>query len=142
ASEGGGTAREIEYCAPTMDMGAPRAPGRLDAGHGAAPAGMFNAVATGVPLKLVSNMTVLRPPGEGIRNTYQIVVRKDLAGQVRSVPDLRGLRLAINAPAAQAHAWRALSHYGMRLHGVPLGTPTFPPQPAALAAPAPHPPRP
>src|SRR5262249_29609155 len=128
-----GIALEIEYFATTIDMVAPLATGRLDAGHGAVPAGLFNAVATGVPLKMVSNMTVLRPPGEGIRNTYQIVVRKDLAGQVRSVPDLRGMRLAINAPAAQAHAWRALSYYGMRLDDVQLENVTFPEQPAALA---------
>jgi len=114
-------------------MVAPLATNRLDAGHGAVPAGMFNAFATGVPLKLVSNMTILRPPAEGVRNTYQLVIRKDLAGQVRSVPDLRGMRLAINAPAAQAHAWRALSHYGMRLDDVQLENVTFPEQPAALA---------
>ncbi len=128
-----GIALEIESFATTVDMVAPLATGRLDAGHGAVNVGMFNAVASGVPLKLVSNMTILRPPGEGVRNTYQIVVRKDLAAQVRSVTDLRGMRLAINAPAAQVHAWRALSYHGMRLDDVQLENVTFPEQLAALA---------
>jgi NitT/TauT family transport system substrate-binding protein len=128
-----GIALEIENFTTTVDMVAPLATGRLDAGHGALNAGIYNAVATGVPIKVVSNMTIIRPPAEGVRNSYQIVIRKDLAGQVRSVPDLRGMRLAINAPAAQVHAWRALSHYGLQLDDVQLENVTFPEMVAALA---------
>ncbi len=128
-----GIVLDVENFTTTVDMVAPLATGRLDAGHGAVNAGLINAVATGVPLRFVSNMSILRRPVEGVRNSYQIVVRKDLASQVRGVPDLRGMRLAINAPAAQLHAYRALSHYGMRLDDVQLENVTFPEQIAALA---------
>ena len=95
-----GISLEIENFTTTVDMVAPLATGRLDAGHGATNAGLLNAVATGVPLRFVSNMNVIRPPAEGGRNSYQVVVRKDLAEQVKSMADLRGRRLAINEPAA------------------------------------------
>ncbi len=128
-----GISLEVENFVTTVDMIAPLATGRLDAGHGTVNAGFFNAVAIGVPLKLVSNMSVLRPPAEGIRNSYQIVIRKDLVGQVRSVNDLRGMRLAINAPAALNHAWRVLSYHSMRLEDVQIEMVAFPEQVAALS---------
>src|SRR5207248_484175 len=57
--------------------------GRLDVGSGGISAGFFNAILTGVPLRIVSDVTVLRPPQEGARNPYWIVLRKDLADTVR-----------------------------------------------------------
>src|SRR5438093_569294 len=73
-----------------------------------------------------------KPPAEVYQNSYQVVIHKDLAGQVRTVNDLRGLRLAINGPTALNHAWRALSYHGMRLEDVQIENVSFPEQLPAL----------
>lgn len=128
-----GIGLEIENFTTTVDMVPQLATGRVDAGHGATNAGFFNAVATGVPLKLVSDVTILRPPAEGVRNTYQIVIRGDVADQVRSVADLRGMKVATNAAGAQVHLEYALQYHGLSLNDVQWENVSFPEQPTALA---------
>ncbi|HLH25740.1 MAG TPA: ABC transporter substrate-binding protein [Chloroflexota bacterium] len=79
--------------ATTADETAPLAAGQLDVGAGATSAGLFNAIARGVDIKLVADEghTEAGRPGSAL------VVRRAAAdaGQLRDVADLRGRRIAI-----------------------------------------------
>src|SRR4051812_29813123 len=70
---------QLEYA--NFDSGArmvaPMAAGQLDVAQGSHSAGLFNALASGIDLKIVSDNGVLIPG----RNTSQIVARKALADQ-------------------------------------------------------------
>jgi len=76
-------------------MVAPLGAGQLDAGGGAHSAGLYNAVARGIDLKLVADKGS-SPPGFGFQ---ALLFRKDLAdsGQLRSPADLRGRKVALPA---------------------------------------------
>ncbi len=76
-------------------MIAPMASGELDVGGGGIAAGLFNAVARGVGLKIVADKST-SAPGLG---TGALMVRKDLAdsGRYRNVRDMKGWKLAIPA---------------------------------------------
>ena len=75
------------------EMIAPLAAGQIDAGAGAISAGLFNAMARGVELKVVADQGHTQPgyPGNAL------MIRRDLvdSGQVRSAADLRGRRIAV-----------------------------------------------
>jgi NitT/TauT family transport system substrate-binding protein len=76
-------------------MTAPLGAGQLDVGGGAASAGLYNAAARGINIKIVADKGST-PPGHG----YQpLLVRKDLvaSGKVKSISDLKGLRIASGA---------------------------------------------
>jgi NitT/TauT family transport system substrate-binding protein len=77
-------------------MIAPMASGDLDVGGGGIAAGLFNAVARGVGLKIVADKST-SPPGLG---TGALMVRKDLvdSGKYKVVKDMKGWKLAIPAP--------------------------------------------
>jgi NitT/TauT family transport system substrate-binding protein len=79
-------------------MIAPFASGDLDAGGGAPSAALYNAVARGVSVKIVADKTST-PPG---RPSQSVMVRKDLveSGRYKTLKDLKGLKLASNAPGA------------------------------------------
>ncbi len=78
------------------DMVAPLGAGQLDAGAGSAGAALYNAVARGIRIKIVADKAS-SPPGYG---ATKIMVRKDLidSGRYKELKDLKGLRLAMNAP--------------------------------------------
>ncbi|WP_190990369.1 ABC transporter substrate-binding protein [Pseudarthrobacter sulfonivorans] len=74
------------------DMIAPLGSGQLDVGTGASSAGVFNAAAQGVHMKIASDKAIV---GEG-NSAYALVVRKDLidSGAFTSFADLRGLTVS------------------------------------------------
>jgi NitT/TauT family transport system substrate-binding protein len=76
-------------------MIAPLGAGQLDVGGGAITAGLYNAVARGIDLKIVADLGS-DPPGYGFQT---LVVRKSLiaAGGYKGVKDLKGKRIAITA---------------------------------------------
>ena len=76
-------------------MIAPMASGDLDVGGGGIAAGLFNAVARGVGLKIVADKST-SAPGLG---TGALMARKDLvdSGRYKSVKDMKGWKLAIPA---------------------------------------------
>jgi NitT/TauT family transport system substrate-binding protein len=76
-------------------MIAPLASGQLDVGAGGVGAGLFNAVARGVPIRIVGPQA---RHDAGASAVY-LTVRKELidSGQFRDYADLRGRRLAVNA---------------------------------------------
>ncbi len=89
----------IELEAILFDSGARMVPalgtGQLDAGEGSHSAGLYNAVARGIPLKLVAD-SASGPPGYPV---VALMFRRDLVddGQVRGPGDLRGRRVALPA---------------------------------------------
>src|SRR5262249_45509479 len=77
-------------------MVAPLGAGQIEAGAGSASAGLYNAVARGIKIKIVADKAS-SPPGYG---GTKVLVRKDHleSGRYRSLPDLKGMKFAMNAP--------------------------------------------
>ena len=77
-------------------MVAPLGTGQLDAGGGSASAGLYNAVARGIKIKIVADKAS-SPPGYG---DMKLLVRKDLvdSGLYKSLKDLKGMTFAMNGP--------------------------------------------
>jgi NitT/TauT family transport system substrate-binding protein len=76
-------------------MVAPLGNGQLDVGAGSPAAGLYNAVARGIDIKIVADKGST-PPGYG----YQpLLVRKDLvdSGRYKSLKDLKGMKIAGSA---------------------------------------------
>ncbi|MGH2400162.1 MAG: ABC transporter substrate-binding protein, partial [bacterium] len=69
-------------------MVAPLGVGQLDAGGGAVSAGLFNALARGIDLRIVADKATIRT-GQSYEG---LVIRKDLvdAGRFRGMQDLKG----------------------------------------------------
>jgi len=78
------------------DMVAPLGAGQIEAGAGSASAGLYNAVARGIKIKIVADKAS-SPPGYG---ATKILVRKDHveSGRYRLLADLKGMKFAMNAP--------------------------------------------
>jgi hypothetical protein len=78
------------------DMVAPLATGQLDAGAGSASAGLYNAVSSGIKIKIVADKAS-SAPGYG---ATKILVRKDHVerGRYKTLADLKGMKFAMNAP--------------------------------------------
>lgn len=78
-----------------LDTIAPMATGRLDGSMGAATAGFFNAAHQGFDMRIVAVMGL-----QGHLMATQPLARKDLwdNGTIRSAKDLKGKKVAINAP--------------------------------------------
>jgi NitT/TauT family transport system substrate-binding protein len=78
------------------DMVAPLGAGQLDAGAGSASAGLYNAVARGIKIRIVADKAS-SPPGYG---ATKVLVRKDLvdSGRYKELKDFKGMKFAMNAP--------------------------------------------
>lgn len=76
-----------------LDMIAPLSAKQLDVGSGGIGAALFNAVAQGIPIKLVAE--TVRTPADWTANAW--FVRTDLADRVKSPADLKGLTVALAA---------------------------------------------
>jgi NitT/TauT family transport system substrate-binding protein len=78
------------------DMVAPLGAGQIEAGAGSASAGLYNAVARGIKIKIVADKAS-SAPGYG---ATKILVRKDHveSGRYRQLKDLKGMKFAMNAP--------------------------------------------
>jgi NitT/TauT family transport system substrate-binding protein len=120
--------------ASATEMVAPLGTGQLDVAGGAPSAGLGNALARGITLKIVADKGST-PPGFGYAG---LVVRKDLAdsGAVRGPADFRGRRLAINTTAGssmEASLDRLFREHGLQVADVELVSLPFGDQPGALA---------
>lgn len=118
----------------TLEMIPPLATSRLDAGHGGSYPGFFNAFVTGIDFRVVSGVSINRPPGPGIKNGQWLLVRKDLADQVRGVADLRGKKIAVHAVGSTGDQLleKVLRYHGLELRDVEVEGIPFPDQLAAL----------
>ena len=79
-------------------MVAPLGAGHLDVGGGSPSAGLYNAIARGISIKIVADKGST-PPGYG----YQpLLVRKDLvdSGRFKGLKDLKGMKIAGSAPGS------------------------------------------
>ncbi|HUK60491.1 MAG TPA: ABC transporter substrate-binding protein [Stellaceae bacterium] len=102
-----------------LDTIAPLAQGRLDASLGAATAGFFNAAHRGFDLRIVAALGI-----QGPVMATQPLVRKALwdDGTIKSAKDLRGRKVAINAPGdiTEYFLTLMLEKYGMTTKDVDL----------------------
>lgn len=80
------------------NMVAPLGVGQLDVGGGALAAGIYNAVARGIDVKVVADLAS-DPPGYGFQ---ELLVRSDLvkSGKFKTLKDLKGLTIAGNTPGS------------------------------------------
>ncbi len=114
--------------------------GEVDVGSGATSAGLYNAVARGIGIKIVADKA---------RNTKNysfedIMVRSDLldSGKVKSLKDFKGLKVAISAKGNSEDALinYALTKVGLSIKDIDpvyLGFPTTsPPMPTKASTPA------
>jgi NitT/TauT family transport system substrate-binding protein len=117
----------------TAEQTAPLAAGQLDVGGGATSAGLFNAIARGVDIKLVADQghTEAGRPGNAL------VVRRAAAdaGQLRGVADLRGRRIAIASTSigVVSDLRGYLAQGGLMLSDVTLEQLAFPDMAPALS---------
>jgi len=113
-------------------MVAPMAAGQLDVGQGSHSAGLFNALNSGIELRIVSDNGMLIPG----RNSSQIVARKSLVDDgFRGGGDLRGRSLAFTAAGSTVHinVARYLDLNGVRYDEVSLMEMGFPDMNPAMA---------
>jgi NitT/TauT family transport system substrate-binding protein len=96
-----GIAVEFAQFDSAARMIAPLGSGQLAVGSGAISAGLFNAIARGVPIKIVGPQARHDPGASAV----QLVVRKDLieSGQFADYRDLRGRQIAVPAKATASH---------------------------------------
>jgi NitT/TauT family transport system substrate-binding protein len=83
-------------------MIAPLGVGQIDVGAGASSAGLYNAVARGIDVKIVADKGST-PRGY---DYMPLIVRKDLAdsGKVKSFADLKGLKIAAAGPGSATNS--------------------------------------
>jgi ABC-type nitrate/sulfonate/bicarbonate transport system substrate-binding protein len=109
------------------------ASGQLDVGQGAVSAALYNAVARGVPIKLVADQGRSLPN----RSAGALVVRKDLwdAGVIREPADLRGRSIGLSSTASgmEAQLDRVLVGAGLSLSDVKLTLLPYPDMAPAFA---------
>ena len=78
------------------NMVAPLGAGQLDVGAGSPSAGLYNAVARGLRIKIVADKASSTPGYGGTK----LIVRKDLvdSGRFKDLRSLKGMTIAMNAP--------------------------------------------
>ena len=115
-------------------MIAPFASGDLDVGGGGTSAGLYNAVARGIEIKIVADKNHT-PPGQGIQ---PLLIRKDLidSGRFKTLADLKGMKISTAAPGSAASTTldHALRMAGLKITDVEQVYMGFPQQAAALAS--------
>lgn len=84
--------------ASAAQMVAPLAGGDLHVGAGGPSAGLYNAIARGIDIRIVAD----KSKNQTNRGSQQLLVRKELhdSGKVRKIADLKGLRVANAAPGS------------------------------------------
>jgi NitT/TauT family transport system substrate-binding protein len=123
---------ELRQFAGGSEMIAALATNDLNTGFGGAGPGLFNAFSQGLPVKIIA-------PGhsEGNPVATPLVVAKSKceSGEIRSVADLKGKKVAINAPGATEY-WlsQALASGGLTMDDIDLQTLSFPDAVAALGS--------
>lgn len=72
------------------------ATGKLDVGGGGISPGLFNAMLSGISMKVVSDASLIAPPPPGHHMSYGLMVRNDLKDQVKTVADMKGRSIGVN----------------------------------------------
>ena len=126
-----GITLDLQTFQSAANMTAPLGTGELDAGGGAPSAGLFNAINSGVQLRIVADKGSLTP-GHGYE---AVIVRTALADKVKSAKDMKGLKISIASrdivPEYSLDAY--LRTGGLTIADVSVVTLAFPDMVAALA---------
>ncbi|MGH2374448.1 MAG: ABC transporter substrate-binding protein [bacterium] len=113
-------------------MVAPLGVGQLDAGGGAVSAGLFNALARGIDLRIVADKGTIRT-GQSYEG---LVIRKDLVdgGRYRGPADLRGLRIALpgRGISPQVTLWLFARQGNLNMEDIQLVIMPFADMPVAM----------
>lgn len=113
-------------------MIAPLGTGQLDVGAGAPSAGLYNATARSINIKIVADKGSM-PPGYGY---LSLLVRKDLidSGKFKGFRDLKGLKVALPAPGTSTDSTleEALKKGGLKLSDIEVTYMGFPQHVLAL----------
>jgi len=72
------------------------ATGKIDVGGGGISPGLFNALLSGVNMKIVSDASLIAVPPPGKHMSYGLMVRSDLKDDVKTVRDMKGRTIAVN----------------------------------------------
>lgn len=128
-----GLAIEFVPFRSAADMIAPLGVGQLDIGGGAVSAGLFNALARGVDLRIVADKGTIRKG-----QSYEaLIIRKDLvdSGRFKTLADLKGLKLGLAARGISPHIDLALlvQKAGLTLGDVEVVVMGFPDMVPAMA---------
>ncbi|MFI5269082.1 MAG: ABC transporter substrate-binding protein, partial [Chloroflexota bacterium] len=113
------------------NMVAPLSQGQLDAGGGAPGAGLDNAIARDIGIKMVADKAFV--PADS--SYLALLVRKDLADNVKSFKDLKGFKLALSgeAIAPQVALDRGMRKEGLTAKDLDIVFMGFPDMAAAFA---------
>ena len=105
------------------------AAGNFDAAVGGAGAGLFNAARRGVKFTIVAPMHSERPP-----LTSPLVISTKRKDEIKTIADLKGKKVAINATGAATEYWlaKALEQGGLTMDDIQLTAVPFRDVPAAL----------
>ncbi len=105
------------------------AAGNFDVAVGGVGAGLLNAANRGVKFTIVAPMHSERPP-----LTTPLVISAKRTGEIKSVQDLKGKKVAINATGAATEYWlaQALAKAGLTFEDIKLTSLAFRDVPAAL----------
>lgn len=106
---------------------------QIQVGSGALSAALFNAMNRDIGMRLVSDFAHIGP---GTDTTLSFIVRKDLAGTIKSFADAKGRTLAISGPQgniADLILARALEKSGTTLDGIEMHYLPFPDIMSALS---------
>lgn len=126
-----GLAVEFVPFKSAADMVVPLGAGQLDAGGGVPTAGLYNAVARGIDVRVVADLGS-DPPGYGFQ---ELLVRTDLVKTRFKTPrDLKGMTISVAAQGATGYAalGRLLQTLGLSLADVRLLYLAYPDQVVAL----------
>ncbi|HLQ32426.1 MAG TPA: ABC transporter substrate-binding protein [Chloroflexota bacterium] len=117
-----------------VDMVGPTAAGQLDIAAGAPAAGLYNAVARDVPIKIVADKGGTPSPEWDFTG---LVLRKDLmdSGKIKSEKDLKGLRLVTSGKGNSPEVALAtvLKKGGLTLKDIDFEQMSFPDMVTAMA---------
>jgi NitT/TauT family transport system substrate-binding protein len=116
-----------------LDQATALATGHLDASHGGMNAAFLNAMGTGIGVKIVSGVVVMRESSGGFRNNNWVVVRSSLADEVRSVADLKGRKFGSSSGGPSHLSDKVLRYHGLTSDDVQWEVVSFADMPAALA---------
>lgn len=105
------------------------AAGNFDVSLGGANAGLYNAANRGVKFTVVAPLHSERPPV-----VTPMIISAKRAGEITSIADLRGKKVAVNAVGAGTEYWlaQALAQGGLTMNDIELIGMPFPNIPAAL----------
>jgi NitT/TauT family transport system substrate-binding protein len=108
------------------DMVAPLAAGQLDVGGGSASAGLYNAYARGVKLRIVADKASSQP-GFGV-NKCLVAKKHVTSGRFKTMKDLKGMKVAMNGPGNSnwGSLWGYLKAAGLTLDDVETTDLTYP----------------